>query len=101
MYDFGLRLKELREKKDLSQHQVATRLNVSKSTISGYENNTRYPSFEVLIQLALLYNTSSDFILGLENRKFINVDGLTNQQLDILNSLITEFHFGITRHDRK
>ncbi|GHV40076.1 transcriptional regulator [Clostridia bacterium] len=91
MYDFGLRLRELREQKSLSQTQVATRLNLSNTTISGYESNTRFPSFDVLIQLALFYNISSDYLLGIENRATVNVDGLTSRQLDIINSLITEF----------
>ena len=91
MYDFGLRLKKLRETKKLSQNQVAHRLKVSKSTISGYENNTRYPSFDILIQLALLYNVSADYILGLDNRKMVNVDGLCDRQIDFVNSLIIEF----------
>jgi len=91
MYDFGIRLKELREAKRLSQSQVAQRLKVSKSTVSGYENNTRYPSFDVLIQLTLLYNVSADYILGLDNRKMVNLDGLSDRHVDFVNSLIMEF----------
>jgi len=92
MYDFGARLRELREKKGLSQSQVASKLNLSNTTISSYEANTRYPSFEVLSQLTLLYNASADYLLGTENRKMICVEGLTEKQYDIINSLITEFH---------
>ena len=40
IYDFGLRLKELREKKRLSQNEVASRLEISRSQISAYERNT-------------------------------------------------------------
>lgn len=92
MYDFGARLRELREKKGLSQAQVATKLNLSNTTICSYEANTRYPSFEVLSQLALLFNTTSDYLLGIEKRKMICIDGLSDKQLDIINSLIAEFH---------
>jgi transcriptional regulator with XRE-family HTH domain len=91
MYDFGLRLKEIREARNLSQNQVAYRLKISKSSISGYENNTRYPSLDVLIQLALLFKVSSDYILGLDNRKMVNVDGLSDRHIDFINSLIIEF----------
>lgn len=96
MYDFGERLRELREKKRLSQAQVASRLNLSKSTISCYEANTRYPSFEVLTQLALLFNTTSDYLLGIESRvkdrATISVYGLTERQLEIINALLAEFN---------
>jgi len=92
MYDFGMRLRELREKKGLSQTQVASRLKLNNATISCYESNVRYPSFEVLSNLALLYNTSSDYLLGLENRKMVCVEGLSENQLQIINSLINEFN---------
>jgi transcriptional regulator with XRE-family HTH domain len=91
MYDFGVRLRELREKKSFSQSQVAAKLNLSNTTISSYEANTRYPSFEILSQLALLYNTTSDYILGIDNRAMVCVDGLSEKQLAIINSLLDEF----------
>lgn len=90
-YDFGSRLRELRGKKKLTQTQVAKRLNLSKATISGYENNIKTPSIDVLIQLSILYGSSTDYILGLENRKMIVVDGLTEAEQDIFNALLEEF----------
>lgn len=90
-YDFGLRLRELRLKKKLTQAQVAKRLNISKSIISGYENNTKTPSLEILTQLCVLYDVSSDYVLGLDNRKMMFIDGLTQQQLNILQVLVREF----------
>ncbi|MDR0292708.1 MAG: helix-turn-helix domain-containing protein [Oscillospiraceae bacterium] len=97
MYDFGLRLRELRERKKLSQTQVAKRLNLSNTTICCYEANIRYPSFDMLTQLALFYNVSSDYLLGIENRSMVNVDGLTERQLDLVTSLISEFRSGKTK----
>lgn len=90
-YDFGSRLRELRGKKKLTQTQVAKRLNLSKAAISGYENNIKTPSIDVLIQLSILYGSSTDYILGLENRKMIVVDGLTEAEQDIFNALLEEF----------
>lgn len=91
VYDFGYRLRELRKKKKMTQEQVAKRLGLSKTTISGYENNVKTPSLEVLTKLAILYGASSDFILGLDNRKMIETDELTASQEDIIRRLITEF----------
>lgn len=56
-YDLGLRLKGLREKYKLSQTQVATRLNLSRSAIANYESNTSFPSTDVVTKFALLYHT--------------------------------------------
>ena len=95
VYDFGLRLKELREAKKLSQKDVADRLSVVPSIISGYENNTITPSLEQAIRLAILYHTSLDYIMGLDNRVCFYLDGLSeNQQqtiLDVVNRLKQSF----------
>lgn len=91
VFDFGYRLRDLRTQKRLTQTQVANRLNLSKTTISGYENNTKTPSLEVLTQLSIFYGVSSDYLLGLENRRMLNIDGLSNQQEHLLTELLREF----------
>ncbi len=91
VFDFGYRLKELRQKKGLTQAQVAKRLSLSKTAISGYENNIKNPSIEVLTQLSILYGVSADYLLGLENRKMLCVDDLNDQQLEVVRILLEEF----------
>lgn len=94
-YDMGYRLKDLREKQKLSQAQAAARLSLSRSAIGNYESNMSFPSTDVLTKLALLYHTSTDYILGLENRTTIVLDGLTPDQeqaiLDVVNILKRQF----------
>lgn len=80
IYDFGERLQKLRKKRKLSQKDVAKRLNVSSDTISAYERNIQTPRLERLIELAVLYNASVDYILGFNNRKFIYLDDLPPAQ---------------------
>lgn len=85
VYDFGLRLRELRERKHLSQMDLAHRLQLSRSQISAYECNTSYPSAEKLVELAVLLNTSADYLLGIENRPCIYLDEFSpNQQHAIM-----------------
>lgn len=91
IYDFGYRLKELRKSKKMTQAQAANRLNLSKTTISGYENNVKTPSLEVLKNLANLYGVSADYILGLESRRMIPIDPLTSSQEEIIRKLLEEF----------
>jgi transcriptional regulator with XRE-family HTH domain len=90
IFDFGYRLRELRESKSLTQTQTAKRLNLSKTTISGYENNIKTPSLETLTKMAVFYGVSTDYILGLENRRMIPIDGLTESQEEIMNKLLHE-----------
>lgn len=91
VFDFGERLRDLRLGKRLTQTQVAKRLNLSKTTISGYENNVKTPSVDVLIQLSIFYDVSVDYLLGLDDRKMLYIDGLTDRQQEILSILLTEF----------
>lgn len=92
IYDFGYRLRELRLSKQMTQAQVAKRLNLSKTTISGYENNIKTPSIDVLVRLSNLYGVTSDYILGIEKKKVLVIDGLTENEERILKALIHEFH---------
>ena len=61
---FRNRLKELREEEGLSRAELAKKLNVSVRLISYWENGERECSFDMLIQLADLLNTTTDYLLG-------------------------------------
>ena len=54
-FDFGDNLKKLRNSKGLTQEQVAELLNVSKQSISRWENNITYPDISFLPILASFY----------------------------------------------
>lgn len=91
MVDLGTKLKSLRLDSHLTQLQVAQRIGVSKTMISSYELSTRYPSYEILIKLASLFRVSTDYLLGIEKSKTIAIDGLNNDQISIIRSIINEF----------
>lgn len=80
VYDFGLRLKELRKKKGLTQKQVGKILHVSSKSVSGYEHNIVTPSIDSLKSLALLYGVTTDYLLGLNDRKSIIINCKTPEQ---------------------
>lgn len=61
------RLRDLREDNDLSQQEVANYLSMKQPQYSRYERGLRDLPTDVLIQLAQLYKTSTDYILGLTN----------------------------------
>ncbi len=64
-----LRLKDLREDKDLTQADIAKVLNVTQAAYSYYEAEKRMIPLNLLKDLAIFYNTSCDYILGLTNKK--------------------------------
>ncbi len=63
------RLRDLREDKDLSQTQVAKLLHMSQTGYSKYETGENDIPTSVLIALALYYNTSVDYLLGLTTQR--------------------------------
>lgn len=64
-----MRLKDLREDSDLTQRELADYLHIKQNTYSQYENGQRQLPISVLIQLAKYYNTSTDYILGLTDKR--------------------------------
>lgn len=58
------RIRELREDHDMTQRQVAAYLNMAQPQYFRYEQGYRDIPTDMLIALADLYNTSTDYILG-------------------------------------
>jgi transcriptional regulator with XRE-family HTH domain len=61
------RLRDLREDHDLTQQKVADYLHIQQSQYNRYERGLRDLPTDILIRLALLYNTTTDYILGLKD----------------------------------
>lgn len=66
---FISRLKDLREDSDLTQQQIAELLNCTQQSYCNYEKGNRELPNEMLLKLAKIYNTSTDYILGLTDEK--------------------------------
>lgn len=58
------RIRDLREDHDLTQRQLAARLQMTQTQYFRYEQGYRDIPSDILIQLADLYQTSTDYILG-------------------------------------
>lgn len=87
----GARIKELRNKYKLTQNELANQVGVTKSTIAAYENNSRQPSYDVLIKLANVFKVSIDSLLLNRSEIILDSHGLSPEQIDILCILITYF----------
>lgn len=64
-----MRLRDLREDADLKQKDIADYLHIKQNTYSQYENGQRQLPIGVLISLSKYYNVSTDYILGLTEKK--------------------------------
>jgi transcriptional regulator with XRE-family HTH domain len=90
MVDFGEALKKLRLQEGLTQQQLADRLGVTKSVVSYYELQERYPSPEVLTKLASIFHVSTDFLLGIEKSgEYVDLTGLDEEDIITVKRLVT------------
>ena len=64
-----MRIREIREDKDLTQSDIAKILNASQVAYSFYEIGKRQLPIELLIKLAKYYNTCTDYLLELTDER--------------------------------
>ena len=88
MVDFGERLKTMRLNMGLTQEQLGKRIGVTKSVVSYYELQERYPSPQVLIKLASVFRVTTDYLLGIENKKILDVSDLSDEDIKLLHHTI-------------
>lgn len=90
MVDFGTTLKELRQSAGLTQKQLAEKLWLSKATVSYYEQSLRYPSPEILVKLSNVFHVSTDYLLGIEDKKqTLDVIGLPDEDIRFLEDAVS------------
>ena len=85
MVVFGEKLQQLRKEKGISQEELSEIIDVSRQSISKYENETAQPSFENLLLLSKYFNVSTDELLGNEELKqqetFLSVNTIANNKI--------------------
>lgn len=83
-------VKKLRIANNLNQVQLAEKLNVSKQTVSNWENNNILPSVEMLVKISKVFSVSTDYLLELENRQYLEITGLSQERLIHIQQLIND-----------
>lgn len=85
--DMGQRIKEQREYLRLSQEKLGTKIGVTRTTVGAYERGAALPSVDVLLKMCELFHQPSDYLMGLDSKRCISVDGLNSKQLEIVKEL--------------
>ena len=83
-------IRQLRISHNLNQVQLAEKLSVSKQTISNWENNNILPSIEMLVRISKFFSVSTDFLLELDTRDYIEVTGLSPKHLAHIQPIISD-----------
>lgn len=86
----GNQIRELRLAFGWSQVELARRLNISKQTVSNWENDNIQPSVDMLIHLAEVFRVSTDYLLGREKIPRISIDGLSPVMVAHITQLIED-----------
>lgn len=92
---FKDRLKEVRIKNNLTQKDLADKLNSSKSKISMWETGQRDPNSDDLLLLSSIFDVSIDFLLGnnyqsdvISAFSTVNTDGLSDEDIEAVRSIV-------------
>ena len=78
----------LRESRDWSQAELARRSGVTKSAISTYELGLRTPSADVVYAFAKVFGVSADYLLGIAERRAVEVEGLSERDEALIRELV-------------
>lgn len=84
------RIRELRLSLGLNQVQFGQVLNVTKQTISNWENDNIQSSVEMLIKIVNTYSVSADYLLGINERQTVDVSGLSQKQIAHIQMIIDD-----------
>lgn len=84
----GEKIKTLRTAKKMSQKELAERIGIAKSVISFYESGDRFPSYDVLIKIARIFNVTTDYLLDVERERTVNVSGLSEEDIAAVTTVI-------------
>lgn len=82
------RIKALREKKGLTQAELARKLGVTRSSVNAWELGISVPSTQYLVELACIFGVSTDYLLNLDTTASINVSGLNEDDIHLVYELI-------------
>ena len=84
------RIKEQRILHGLNQVELAKKLGVSKQSVSNWENDNIQPSIDMLIRISHFFSVSTDYLLGEDNRKYIEVSNLSKRELRHIQYIIDD-----------
>ena len=83
-------IRELRNIRGISQIQLANKLGVTKQSVSNWENDNILPSIEMLVKIANFFEVSTDYLLGLDKKRTLDVENLTEIQISHIQLIVDD-----------
>lgn len=85
------KIKYLREKNNLTQSALAKKLNVTRSSVNAWEMGISVPSTALIVDLAKLFQVSTDYLLGLNASATLDISSLNDKETMIVYELVEYF----------
>ena len=85
------RIKYLREKNNLTQSELARKLNVTRSSVNAWEMGVSVPSTALIVDVAKLFHVSSDYLFGIKESSTLDISLLSDKETMIVYELVQYF----------
>lgn len=82
------KIKDLREKLNLTQSALAKQLGITRSSVNAWELGISVPSTQYIVELANIFHVSTDYLLGVEHSATVSVEGLTEKDVQLVCDII-------------
>ena len=84
-------IKKLRMARGLNQVEFANLLGVTKQCVSNWENDNVLPSIEMLMKIADAFNVKTDYLLGREDKIYLDISKLTDSQIGHISLIVKDY----------
>ena len=84
-------IKILRTSRNMNQVELAKALCVTKQCVSNWENDNVVPSIDMLCKIADFFNVTTDYLLGREEKRIIDVSLLNEEQISHIIYIVNSF----------
>lgn len=85
------KIKQLRTSKNMTQTELAKKLNITRSSVNAWEMGISTPSTAYLVELSMLFHVSTDYLLGLDKNITLDISNLSEREIKIVYDLVQYF----------
>ena len=84
----GKKIKKLRKTSGITQADLARELGITRSSVNAWEMGVSLPSTLFVIELARIFNVSTDYLLDVEREAVLDISGLDDDSIKILTEMV-------------
>ena len=85
------RIKNLRVSNNMTQSNLAKKLNITRSSVNAWEMGLSTPSTTYIVELSQLFHVSTDYLLGLSSNVTLDISNLNEQEIKLVYDLVQYF----------